>query len=150
MLVRQCRIRKLCSCDIVGCINVVVRHHDPHSCISGLQLLPSIWKQHLFLKRLKTCARVLNFISSLARPGSCVVEVWNIDRFAGQVYSQDSCRVVTGVWNPSQFSFRESESARNGKQPLEGLVETERLNSKQIGTQLKHFVTKLWHLCPSN
>ena len=42
-----------------------------------------------------------------------------------QIFTQNSHRVVAGVPNPSQFSFRESESARNVRQLCEGLATCE-------------------------
>ena len=43
-------------------------------------------------------------------------------KIARQMFSQNSHRVVAGVSNPSQFSLRESESARNVRQLCEGLA----------------------------
>ena len=89
-----------------------------------------------FPKCLETFAGVLNFLAWVAGYRSRVAGILNMfKKFARQIFSQNSHRVVAGVSNPSQFSFRESESARNVRQLCKGLAT---------------YATKLWLIGDKN
>lgn len=74
-----------------------------------------------FPKCLCKFARVLDFLTQVTGPRSRVDEILNMfKKFVQQIFSQNDPTVIAGVSNPSQFSFSESESARNERQLCEG------------------------------
>ena len=76
-----------------------------------------------FLKCLKTFVGVINSLAESQGFAQVLREFWTCsNKFVQQIFSQNSHRVVAGVLNPSQFSFRKSESVRNVRQLCEELV----------------------------